>query len=420
MLHKKIVKKVKYRINKPLFAASAFSRELLKDEAIGGKLVIAFSLIAIILVNSVFANYYFDFLHTNLSIGLGNYSIEMDLKHWVSEGLMTIFFLVVGLEIKREIVHGELRYFKKAILPIAAAIGGMAIPALVYVLFNSNPETITGWGIPMATDIAFAVAVLSLLGNRVPINLKLFLLTLAVVDDIGAIFVIALFYAEIINWVYLAFSVILVLLIFLLRKYLLNKILLFSLLGLVLWFTMHKAGVHASIVGAFLGLLAPTIKPNINKKSLNDRLEEIYLPFSTFIVLPAFALASAGVLFRLSDFQNPLTGQLSLGIILGLVVGKLVGIAGASWLMVRLKMAQLPKGVNWYHIIGVALIAGTGFTVSIFITELVFADNEVLSNIAKISVFIGSVVASIVGSFFLIKAKKIQNFVEDLENNINN
>ncbi len=378
---------------------------LLKDEAIGGKLIIATAALALVVVNSPLRDAYDTLWQTNFSVGLGDFSLSHDLRHWVNEGLMAIFFLVVGLEIKRELVNGELKDPKKAILPLAAAIGGMIVPAIIYLGFNLNSDAIQGWGIPIATDIAFAVAVLALLSNRVPLSLKLFLLTLAIVDDIGAIFVIALFYAEIINYWYLFGSAGLVISIWLMRRWLADKLAMVVVLGTVLWITTHLSGIHASIVGAAMGLLAP-VPRSAKTPSQSRDLEKFFLPISTFIVLPVFAFANAGVVLSGDMFSSPEAAPVILGVVVGLVVGKLIGISGATWLMVRLGYAKLPTGTNWAHIVGISLIAGIGFTVSIFITELAFPDNKQLVETAKISVFIASGIAAALGSAVLLRAKR--------------
>ncbi len=378
---------------------------LLKDEAIGGKLIVGFALLALLVVNSPLKDTYNTFWHLNFSIGLGDFSLSQDLRHWVNEGLMAIFFLVVGLEIKRELVNGELKDRKKAVLPVAAAVGGMLVPAIIYIVFNLDSNAIQGWGIPIATDIAFAVAVLTLLSKRVPLTLKLFLLTLAIVDDIGAIFVIALFYAEIINYLYLFGAIGLIIGIWLTRKWLSDKLALVIAVGAVLWVTTHLSGIHASIVGAAMGLLAP-VPRSARQPSQSRSLEEFFLPISTFVVLPVFAFANAGVVLSGDMFSNSESIPIILGITGGLVLGKLIGISGATWLMVRLGYAKLPTGTNWMHIIGISLIAGIGFTVSIFITELAFSDNRQLVETAKISVFIASGIAAALGSAVLLKAKQ--------------
>lgn len=400
------IKHITKRAVSSIVAVPNILNSFLKDEAIGGKLIVAFAVLALIVVNSPARDLYASFWHLNFSIGLGDFALSQDLRHWVNEGLMAFFFLVVGLEIKRELINGELRDPKKAILPIAAAIGGMVVPAVIYLAFNMDSDAIQGWGIPIATDIAFAVAVLSLLGTRVPLSLKLFLLTLAIVDDIGAIFVIALFYAEIINYWYLAASVALIIGIWLARRWLSNKLAIVIALGSVLWITTHLSGIHASIVGAILGLLAP-IPRSARQPSQSRDLEEFFLPISTFIVLPVFAFANAGVVLSSNVFTNSQAMPVIGGVVTGLVIGKLIGISGAAWLMVRLGYAKLPSGTGWGHIVGVSLIAGIGFTVSIFITELAFPSDPQLIETAKVSIFIASGIAAALGSAVLLRTKRV-------------
>ncbi|MDQ2973539.1 MAG: Na+/H+ antiporter NhaA [bacterium] len=374
----------------------------LKDETIGGKLILVAALLSLIAVNSSLADEFDRFWHLPLSIGVGSWSLMLDLRHWVNEGLMAFFFLVVGLEIKRELVKGELKDIKTAILPVGAAVGGMLIPALVYLVFNLNTGATQGWGIPIATDIAFAVAILSLLSKRVPVSLKIFLLTLAIADDIGAIFVIALFYAEIINYWYLAASFLLAIGIFMFRKRLTYQLLLVSFLGILLWVVTHLSGIHASIVGAVMGLLAP-VSVSTDKVGVSEKVEKLFLPITTFFILPVFAFANAG--FPVSS--NALTTNQSIlwGVFFGLVAGKVLGITLASWLLVKFKIAQLPKGIAWKHIIGIGFIAGIGFTVSIFITELAFSDNQAFVNTAKTGIFIASATSAMLGYIILRSAK---------------
>lgn len=374
----------------------------LKDESIGGKLILVAALLSLIVVNSPLREEFNHFWHLPLSIGAGSWSLSLDLRHWVNEGLMAFFFLVVGLEIKLELVKGELKDIRSAILPIGAALGGMLIPALIYLVFNLNTGAVQGWGIPIATDIAFAVAVLSLLSKRVPVSLKIFLLTLAIADDIGAIFVIALFYAEIINYWYLSASFLLAVGVFLFRKQLTYRLLLVSLLGVLLWVTTHLSGIHASIVGAVMGLLAPVAKSN-SRVDVSERVEKLFLPVTTFFILPLFAFVNAG--FPISADALTTNQSILWGVFFGLVLGKVIGITLASWLLVKLNVGQLPKGVEWNHIIGIGFIAGIGFTVSIFITELAFLDNQSLINTAKIGIFIASATSALLGYSILRSAK---------------
>lgn len=384
----------------------SFLETFLEDESIGGKLILVAALLSLVVVNSPLSNQFDAFWHLPLSVGIGSWSLSLDLRHWVNEGLMAFFFLVVGLEIKRELVKGELKDRKTAVLPIGAAVGGMVLPALIYLAFNWNIEqAVQGWGIPIATDIAFAVAVLSLLGNRVPLSLKIFLLTLAIADDIGAIFVIALFYAEIINYWYLAASALLIVGIFLFRQRLTNRVFIVSGLGIILWVTTHLSGIHASIVGAAMGFLAPVSKAP-SSVGLSEKVERSLLPITTLFVLPLFAFANAG--FTLSADALTTNQTILWGIVLGLIGGKVFGITLASWLLVKLNLAQLPKDIAWRHVIGIAFIAGIGFTVSIFITELAFDDNQALINTAKIGIFIASALSAVLGYTLLRFARPVR------------
>lgn len=385
-------------------------REFLHDETTSGKLILAATLFALVVVNSPLISLYTEFWTTKFAIGLGGWSVDQDLRHWVSEGLMAFFFLVVGLEIKREIVRGELHDIKAASLPVAAAIGGMIVPALIYVSLNMNPDTIRGWGIPIATDIAFAVGILMLLGNRIPLSLKVFLLTLAIADDIGAIIIIALFYAEIIHVGFLLSSIGIVIATWLLQRKLHHNLTLFIAIGIVLWFTTHLSGIHASIVGAIIGLLAPITVSEKSQSTIAERLEKSALPVSTFIALPLFAFSSAGIVISELSLGSTEASTIFWGVLLGLGVGKVVGIVCASWLAVRLGYAKLPSGIGWQHITGVGFLAGIGFTVSLFITELGFAGNEEFVGAAKLGIFAASSASAAIGSLLLIRAAKKSRF----------
>lgn len=380
---------------------SAQLHTFLRDESIGGKLILAAALLSIICVNSPLMATYEQFWHLPLSVGLGNWDLSMDLRHWVNEGLMTFFFLVAGLEIKRELVKGELRDLKSVALPVGAAVGGMVLPAIFYLAFNAGGDSANGWGIPIATDIAFAVAVIGLLGKRVPSSLKIFLLTLAIADDIGAIFVIALFYANIIHTGFLIVSIAVVLGIFVFHRFLKEHLPLVILLGICLWATTHLSGIHASIVGAIMGLLAP-IATSRRDKPVAERLEYFFLPVSTFFVLPVFAFANAGFLADARAFTA--NRPVMLGVLCGLIFGKAFGITLASWLLVKLRFAKLPDGISWHQILGVGFIAGIGFTMSIFITELAFADQSLVVTTAKAAIFIASIISAMVG-YTLLRTK---------------
>jgi NhaA family Na+:H+ antiporter len=375
----------------------------LHDESISGKLILVAAILSMIVVNSPLKDQFDTFWHLPFSIGLGSWDLTLDLRHWLNEGLMAFFFLVVGLEIKRELVKGELKDKKTAILPIGAAVGGMVVPALIYLVFNINTDAVNGWGIPIATDIAFAIAILILLGKRVPVALKIFLLTLAIADDIGAIIVIALFYAEIIHYGYLFISVAIIISIFIFRRFLTEKLFIVISAGVLLWITTHLSGIHASIIGAAMGLLAPiSTKPGV--KSVSEKAEKLFLPITTFVILPLFAFANAGFILN----ADAIAGNKSVvwGIVGGLVIGKMVGITLFSWILTKIGVASLPDGVVWRHIIGAGFIAGIGFTVSIFITELAFAGNQQLIDSSKAAIFIASGASAILGVLVLLRTHR--------------
>ncbi len=386
---------------------TAIATYLLKDEAISGKLIIGATLLALIAVNTPLKSLYEGLWHTNLNIGFGDWTLSKDLRHWVDEGLMALFFLVVGLELKRELVKGELRKLKTATLPFAAAIGGMAVPALIYVWLNTGSDSVNGWAIPMATDIAFAIGILALLGDRIPSSIRLFLLTLAIVDDIGAIIVIALFYSSGINVIMLALTALLAVFLLLLQRVKLLTLPIFMLAAIALWLTINASGVHASIAGAMIGLLAPVTASRSQKESISERLERHTIPISTLLIVPLFAFANTGIALSLSSFQNDAAPQIAGGIILGLVIGKALGIFGASWLVIKFKFAELPYGSSWNHIIGVGLLSGIGFTVAIFVTELAFVSEKYVT-ISKISIFTASIISGLIGLLVLGKLKKVR------------
>ena len=369
---------------------------LLKDEAISGKLILAATGLALLFANTALSAWYHDFLQIPVSIGVGSWYITMDLLHWVNEGLMAIFFLVVGLELKREVFKGDLRHFQTAILPASAAIGGMMIPALIYLALTFGTEASKGWAIPMATDIAIAIGILALLGDRVPASIRLFLLTLAVVDDIGAVMVIALFYNQGISFDYLIIAGLLISLMLLVYKTRFINMGIFLVAGVLLWIALHGAGIHASITGAIMGLLVPLSLTPGDRVPVADRLERATIPLSTLFVVPLFAFVNTGILLAPGSFQSETSLQIAGGVIIGLVVGKMIGIAGVTWLMVKLKLAYKPDGANWSHIVGVALLAGIGFTVSIFVTDLSFVREEYIIA-AKLSIFVASFISAVLG-----------------------
>jgi len=412
-------------------------------EAASGIVLLIATAAALYWANSPWSSTYHDFWESHFSFKLGNF-FEMDnsLLHWINDGLMAIFFFVVGLEIKRELLAGELSSIKKASLPIAAALGGMLIPAIFYILLNTNPITEVGWGIPMATDIAFSIGVLSLLGRRVPIALKVFLVAFAIVDDLGAVLIIAIFYSQEILWYYLLIAIILLLVLAIFNRLNIKWIPPYMVLGWIIWYLFYKAGIHPTIAGVLIAFTIPvkrsarllTFKINMqnnldyfcahpnNKNAITltnnqlaaidnmeeeildvqspvQRLEHTLHTFVTFIVMPLFALANAGVVLHGIDVSGLFLG-LSGVIQFSLIFGKLSGIFIFSWLAVKIGVASLPEGVVWKQIIGLALLGGMGFTMSLFISNLAFTTIDIL-NPAKIGILAGSLIAGISGYIIL-------------------
>ena len=376
-----------------------------KNESASGLILLSFAIIAIIIANSSFATTYNNILHTYITIGYKEFSLSMSVLHWINDGLMAIFFLVVGMEIKREVVFGELQSFKKTILPISAAIGGMIVPAIIYALFNYNKPTISGWGIPMATDIAFALGILSLVGRKAPKGIIVFLTALAIVDDLGAIIVIAIFYTSQISWIALIMGLIVFISLVLANRFKVKYTSVYVILGIVLWICILKSGIHATIAGVLLGISLPAGK-NIHefKSSILYRLEHALTPVSSFVIMPIFALANSGITIDINSIGAIILSPVSLGIIFGLVIGKQIGIFGVSYILVKLKVAKLPAQVTKRHLYGASVLGGIGFTMSIFVSSLSFADETVLAT-AKISIMIASILAAILGGiiFRLIK-----------------
>jgi Na+:H+ antiporter, NhaA family len=380
-----------------------FLHKFIQLEASGGISLGIATLFALILANSNWQTYYQTFLNFNVSIGP---SIHFSFLHFINDGLMTVFFFLVSLEIKRELVQGELNTLTKALLPTLAAIGGMIIPALFYLTLNHGyPQLVSGWAIPMATDIAFSLGVLSLLGKQLPVALKVFLMALAIIDDLGAIIIIAIFYTQQISWLYLFLSLPTFIGLLSLNYFKIQRFLPYCLLGITLWILILNSGIHATIAGVLFGFTIPLNSSNKNLNSLLHHLINQLHPWIAFGILPLFAFANAGLSFSkisLATFLHPLP----LGIIVGLFLGKQLGIFGASWLAVKTKLAKLPYQVSWWHIYGTALICGIGFTMSLFIASLAFGDNE-LTVLVRLGVFTGSILSGIAGYsiLFLVRQK---------------
>jgi NhaA family Na+:H+ antiporter len=414
----------------------------LQTEQAGGILLLAAAVAALVWANSPWRTSYDSFWHTQLTIGIGTWSLAEDLQHWVNDALMALFFLVVGLEIKRELLTGELREPRVAALPAIAALGGMVVPALLYLAINSSGEPARGWGIPMATDIAFALGVLALVGGRLPAALKSFLLALAIVDDIGAILVIAVFYSGSIEVLALLAAVGLLGLILILQRLHVRWTVLYVLLGVGVWLAAFQSGIHATIAGVALGLATPAVpfqRPKavsleahrIADDTVDDpvppdadapqwlhlagltreavsplaRTEHLLHPWTSYVIVPLFALANAGVSITSATLREALTSGVTLGVVVGLVVGKTVGVTAFTWAATRTGITRLPDGVRWSHLVGVAALAGIGFTVSLFITSLAF-QTPAVQNAAKVGILAASLLAGLLGALLLARFQR--------------
>ena len=432
------------------FIPKAFIRPLLRFgqiEASSGIVLLAAAVVALLWANSAGSDAYRAILDTHLVVELGAFHLDESVLHMINDGLMAVFFFVVGLEIKRELVVGDLRDPKAAILPVTAAVGGMVLPALVYVLVTAGKgaEVAGGWGIPMATDIAFAVGIVALVGPRIPPGAKLFLLAVAVVDDIGVIAVIAIFYTSDLRAGYLAAAVAGLIVVWVASKVQVRALWFYVPLALVIWYLTLESGVHATLAGVALGLLTPA-RPYYDRDDFEQRaqaimerfpaddaesphpqehidhltllisriagesvsplsrMEHVLVGWSSFVIIPVFALANAGVDFRGVDMTEALTSPVALGVGGGLVLGKVVGISAASLATVRFGLGRLPPGTTWRHIVGLAAVAGVGFTVSLFVTGLAFTDPS-LGDLAKVGIFAGSLIAGTIGTLVLRQAQ---------------
>ena len=374
-------------------------------EAASGLVLLIAAIIALVISNSNFSELYFNTLEQYLFIGINNFGLKLSVHHWINDLLMAVFFFFVTLEIKREFIQGELSNLKKALLPIIGAVGGMVIPALVYIVINlGNAETLNGWAIPSATDIAFSLGILSLLGSRVPISLKIFLTALAIIDDLGAILIIAFFYSGDLSISYLSLILISYILLLLLNKFGIKKFIPYLIIGVFMWFFTYKSGIHATIAGV---LLASTIPHRIKEKdfSLLIKLEHAISPYVAFMIMPIFAFANAGVALEglsLSSLLEPVP----LGILLGLFVGKQVGVMLVSFFAVKCGVAQMPDKSNWLSLYGVSILTGVGFTMSLFVGNLAFAENIQYIDGVKIGVLAGSLLSTVFGYFILLYSSK--------------
>ncbi|MBM36139.1 MAG: Na+/H+ antiporter NhaA [Acidimicrobiaceae bacterium] len=429
-------------LKRPTFASSDSSlakfvaRPVLRfidREVASGVLLLVATAVALVWVNSGWGDSYHEFWHTEIELAVGTWHLpHMSLGHFVNDALMALFFFVVGLEIKRELVTGDLSSARAAALPVIGAVGGMAVPALLYLMLNTAGEASRGWGIPMATDIAFAVGIVALLGSRVSPKIKLFLLTLAIVDDIGAIAVIAIFYTSDLSTQWLLTALAGLLVVWILQRARVWAIPVYAVLGIFVWYATLESGVHATIAGVALGLLTPA-RPLLNQRDaqqivdalpsdanvaevrhasflaqesvpLTERLENLLHPFTAFMIIPIFALANAGIELNSDTIADAAASNVTLGILLGLVVGKPVGITLFTWVATRFGFA-LPDDVNWAQFTGMGLAAGIGFTVSIFVAGLAFEDHAII-DLAKIGILIASLIAAVAALLLLRYGKR--------------
>ena len=382
-----------------LFGSMNLFKNFFQSEKSGGFVLIACTVLSLILANT-FGQAYSDFWHFKIDLSFAQIDLNYSIEHWINDGLMTLFFLLVGLEIERELFVGELSKLKNALLPIVAAIGGMICPAFIHYLLNSGTPTQSGYGIPMATDIAFALGILSLAGKSVPVSLKIFLTAFAIIDDLGAITVIALFYSKGFSAYYFYSAVLIFIVLFIAGKRKIHSLPFYLVGGIVMWYCMLKSGVHATIAGVLLAFAIPFHKDD-SKNSSYKLQQGLHYPVA-FIILPLFALANTAFTFP-DNLATSIVSRNSLGIILGLVAGKCIGIFGFSFLVVKSKIASMSNDLNWTHILGVSFLGGIGFTMSIFITMLAFTSADIIIA-SKLSILLASVIAASIGLCVLKKA----------------
>lgn len=385
------------------FSISQAIKNFFAREEKSGILLLLFATLALITVNSPLNSLYYDIKYTDVPISLGEFNFTKTISHWVNDGLMAIFFFVIGLELKREILEGELSSFDRMVLPAIAAIGGMVAPAIIYVLINiNNPENMSGWAIPTATDIAFSLAVLLIIGKNVPLSLKVFLLSLAIIDDLGAVLIIAFFYTAQISGTYLIYSSIVFVLLILINRMGINKMYVYMILGVFLWYFVLKSGVHATIAGVLLATTIPNTSNNGLEHSMLKDLEHKLHNFVGILVLPIFAFFNSDINFAdvtLSSVYSPL----SLGVILGLLLGKPIGITLFTYVGMKTNLFNLPENVTIKDVFGLSLLCGIGFTMSLFINGLAFSD-PVLIDSSKLGIFIGSMISAVTG-YLILKSK---------------
>ena len=382
-------------------------QRFLKLESAGGILLLFSAAVAMLLANSPLSSQYNDFLNLPVSLQIGSFSINKTLIHWINDGFMAVFFVLVGMEVKKELFEGTLSSYRQAIFPAIAAVGGMLVPALVYwFIAKQDPSLANGWAIPMATDIAFALGIMALLSKQVPLPLKIFLLALAIIDDLGAIVVIALFFSHELSVQALIFSGISILTLVLLNHFRVSALCAYMVIGAILWASVLKSGVHATLAGVIIGFCIP-LKGKKGEQPLHD-FEHILAPWSSFVILPLFAFANAGVSFDGIDVSM-ISSPLLLAIACGLIIGKPVGVFGFSYISVKFGLAKLPDGINFKQIFAVAVLCGIGFTMSMFLASLAFdADaGESVNTLSRLGILLGSTVSATLGYLFLKQTTKL-------------
>lgn len=376
------------------------------SEKVAGLILVFCTVISLLIANSSVGDNYIHLMHQKINLSFSFISLNYSVEHWVNDGLMAIFFLMVGLEVERELYVGELADFKKAILPFAGAVGGICVPALIHFMLNSGTATQPGFAIPMATDIAFALGILALAGNKVPVAVKVFLTALAIIDDIGAIIVIAFFYTKTVYFNYLLLSGGILAALFVLNRLRVKNLLFYIIPGIVMWYCLLKSGVHATIAGVLLAFVIPF--NNDGDKNVSYHLQHFLHKPVAFIIVPIFALVNTAILLP-SNVAQSLSTSNSLGIIAGLAIGKLIGIFSVPYLLVKMGIAKLQQGLTWRNLIGIALLGGIGFTMSMFITNLAFTDPELINN-SKLSILVASAIAAISGLTIFLTNKSSQRY----------
>ena len=378
-----------------------------KLEAASGLVLLFAAIAALIVSNTELNQYYTDVLETYFRIGVGSFAINLTILHWINDVLMAIFFFLVSLEIKREFIQGELSNPKQAVLPIIGAVGGMLVPALIYIAINfSNSETLNGWAIPSATDIAFSLGVLSLLGKRVPVSLKVFLTALAIIDDLGAIVIIAFFYSGNVQSYYLFLMLICIIILIIFNRLNIRNFIPYLIVGVLLWEFTHQSGIHSTISGVLLALTIPHKDNNTShKNSLLVKLEHLISPYVLFGIMPIFAFANAGVSLEGISFKA-LLNPVPLGILSGLFFGKQIGVFLFSYISIKFKIAEMPNNSNWITLYGVGILTGIGFTMSLFVGNLAFVESTQYLSGVKIGVLLGSLLSTLFGYFLILSCTK--------------